>query len=360
MLTIEHQLKRCARAMGWAGLLVACAMSALAHPLGNPPGKMIDVHGTRMHLYCKGHGTPTVLLEAGLGGASLEWLPVMSQVARFTAVCVYDRAGYGWSDMGSYPRTSSQAVDELYGLLTNAGQRGPFILAGHSFGGYNAQLFARRYAFLTAGLVLVDASHPNQVERFQAPPFNIKTAPLSRFGLVQFGEMPPLHGRLSRQARLLMLYQFKHWKPRRTISDELLGFRDSARDLRRAPALPPIPLVVLTRGKRAWPLTPHGNLLEQLWIDLQSELAAQSPEVAHLVVRESGHMIHLEQPAMVAYGIALVFDAFNDTRPRQHADVPLVPAARRFDGVIANAVWWRDSLGVRGAGKMAPASIALQ
>lgn len=57
---------------------------------------------------------------------------------------------------------------------------------------------------------------------------------------------------------------------------------------------------------------------------------------------------------------APVLDAINDTRPRQHADVPLVPAARRFDGVIANAVWWRDSLGVRGAGKLAPASIALQ
>ncbi|MGD9600432.1 MAG: alpha/beta fold hydrolase [Gammaproteobacteria bacterium] len=329
--------------MGCVVVLALVLTGVAAHPLGPPPGRLVEVDGHRMHVFCRGHGAPTVVMDAGLGGASLEWQPVMQRVARFARVCVYDRAGYGWSDMGSYPRTSSIEVDELYLLLANAGIEGPFILAGHSFGGYNAQLFARRYAYLVAGLVLIDSSHPEQVERFQAPPYGVKTAPSSRFGLVQFGEMPPLHPNLSRQARLLTLYQHKHWKPRRAISYELLGFRDSAREVRSARNLPDVPLVVLTRGRRAWPATPQGDLLEQLWIDLQSELAAGSPEAAHLLVRGSGHMIHLEQPDMVAFGIALAIDA-----ARRHlatADSPPV-AARDFFGAISDAVWLRDSLGV--------------
>ncbi len=359
MHVFEHlALGRRLRVIAGVWLLAVCAMPVVAHPLGAPPGKLIDVHGTRLHLYCEGRGAPTVILDAGLGGASLEWLPVMQQVARFTEVCVYDRAGYGWSDMGAYPRTSSQEVEELYELLANTGRRGPYILAGHSFGGYNAQLFARRYPLLAAGLVLVDASHPSQVERFQAPPYRVNTAPSSRFGLVQFGEMPALHANLSRRARLLMLYQFKNWKPRRTISYELLGFRDSARELRNAQSLPPLPLVVLTRGKRAWPPTPHGDLLEQLWIDLQSELAAQSPESAHLIARDSGHMIHLEQPALVVYGIALVLDTVRDAQVGR-TSLPLGTATRRLVGAVEHAVWLRDSLGVRAASRVS-ASVALR
>jgi len=332
-------------AWGLCALLLAGALSAAAHPLGRAPGRLVDVNGHRLHIYCQGRGTPTVVLDAGLGGASLEWTDVMKRVATFTQVCVYDRAGYGWSDMGPFPRTSNREVDELYLLLGNAGIKGPYVMVGHSFGGYNAQLFARRYAYLVAGLVLVDASHPSQVERFQAPPYNVKTAPTSRFGLVQFGEMPPLHYNLSEGARLLMLYQFKHWKPRRTISYELLGFRDSARELREAPELLPMPLAVLTRGRRVWPLSAHGDQLEQLWIELQSELAAQSADSAHIVVREGGHMLHLEQSSMVAYGIALVFDAIN-AKQSGLAGMALPSAVRSFDGAIQNAVWLRDSLGV--------------
>lgn len=349
----------CSPALIAAALRALCvltcvvAMAAGAHPLGAPPGELVDVDGHLMHLYCQGRGTPTVVLDAGLGGASLEWSRVVRRVARFTQVCVYDRAGYGWSDMGDYPRTSAREVDELHQLLANAGLRAPYVLVGHSFGGYNAQLFARRYPSLVAGLILVDSSHPEQVERFQAPPYSVKTAPSSRFGLVQFGEMPPLHANLSQRARLLMLYQFKHWKPRRTVSYELLGFRDSARDVRAAPALPAIPLVVLTRGRRVWPATPHGDRLEQLWIELQSELAAQSPEAAHIVVRAGGHMLHLEQPGMVAYGIALVFDAVVAKQPGPGGDA-LPAAVRAFDGAIDNAVWLQDSLGVQ-----APARLAL-
>src|SRR5690606_17262306 len=96
---------------------------------------------------------------------------------------------------------------------------------------------------------------------------------------------------------------------RRYVGLELFGFRDSARELRAAQPLPPVPLVVLTRGKRVWPADRRGDGLEALWLELQADLAAQSPSAAHLVARRSGHQIQLEQPRLVAYAAELVIEA---------------------------------------------------
>ena len=222
---------------------------------------------------------------------------------------------YGWSEMGPYPRTSSRHADDLYLLQLAADLKPPYVLVGHSYGGYDMQLFARRYPYLVAGLVLVDASHPEQVERFAAPPYYLQIAPSSHFGIVQFGVRPKMPAGLSAAARAQVEFQFQNWRPRRTISWELLGFRQSEDELRREPGLPALPLVVLTRGKRVWPAGEQGDRLEQLWSTLQSELAHQSPTAAHLRASASGHQLHLEAPEAVAYAIDLATDTW-----RLHAD----------------------------------------
>ena len=107
------------------------------------PGRLVDVGGYRLHIYCAGEGMPSIIFDSGVGGFSLEWTRVQKVLARRTRVCTYDRAGYGWSDLGPLPRTSERITRELHTLLEKAGVAGPYILAGHSFGGYNAQLFAR-------------------------------------------------------------------------------------------------------------------------------------------------------------------------------------------------------------------------
>lgn len=301
--------------------------AASAHPLGDPPGRLVDIGGRRMHLYCIGRGAPTIVIDTGLGGTSLEWEAVMHRLGGPSRVCVYDRAGYGWSDMGPYPRTSSQHANDLYLLLTAAGEAGPYVLVGHSYGGYNMQLFARRYPFMVAGLVLIDASHPEQVDRFLAPPYNVRIAPSSSFGLVRFGDVPRPHPAMPKAARDLSYFQYRNWRPRRTLSYELLGWRESEAELRAEPALPPMPLVVLTRGRRVWPAGAHGDALEQLWIELQAELAAQSPSAAHLVARASGHQIHLDQPDLVAFAVALASDAW---RLRHGETAALTAASARW------------------------------
>src|SRR6266581_4556210 len=92
-----------------------------------PPGQLVDVNGHRLHLHCQGQGSPTVVLEAGLSHGAIEWGLVQPEVAKFTRVCAYDRAGHGWSEPGPLPRTSRRIAEELHTLLTRAGIEPPYV-----------------------------------------------------------------------------------------------------------------------------------------------------------------------------------------------------------------------------------------
>ncbi len=317
---------------------------ALAHAAAQTaPGLLIDVGGYRLHIACEGYGTPTVVFDAGLGGHAFEWRAVVERTREFTRVCTYDRAGYGWSDNGPLPRTSSVIANELYLLLTALDTDGPFILAGHSYGGYNMQLFARRYPYLVAGLVLVDSSHPTQVERFRAPPFNLNTAPTTRWGMVKFGRAPQPHASMPAAVKELVREQLSRWRTRRTLAHEFLGFRDSAAELRGAQRLAQIPVIVLSRGKRVWPTDNRGDQLEHLWMEMQTELAGESPYAAHIVATNSGHQIHLDQPDLVAYATAVL----TDIHRLNHGSDP--GAERQVLGVRESVdfeagIWLRDTL----------------
>ena len=127
------------------------------HP---PPGKLIDLGTHRLHAVEKGHGTPTVILEAGLMSTVLSWSEIQSTLAQSYRVVSYDRAGLGWSDLGPMPRTADRMVEELHALLERAAIPPPYVLAGHSFGGLTMPLFAARYPQETAGAVLVDPVAP--------------------------------------------------------------------------------------------------------------------------------------------------------------------------------------------------------
>ncbi len=124
-----------------------------------PPGKLVDLGGHELHVYCTGRGEPTVVVENGLGDFSFDWTLVESRVSRFTRICVYDRAGYAWSDVGPKPRTFAQINLELHDALEKLGEHGPFVLVGHSYGGPVVRNFATVYPAAVAGMVLVDAAH---------------------------------------------------------------------------------------------------------------------------------------------------------------------------------------------------------
>ncbi len=285
-----------------------------------PPGQLVDVGGYRLHIYCEGEGTPAVVMDAGLGGSALEWLPVQELLKNYTRACIYDRAGYGWSDPGPLPRTSSRIADELHLLLQEAATPGPYILVGHSFGGYNVQLFARRYGHLTAGVVLVDSSHPEQVQRFQALPIGYNLLPDNAGGLVIMSGRPTMPASMPEEAALKAELLLSRMQTRLTIANELIHFQASADEVHSADGMPPLPLVVLTRGvseRLRDDDSARAHLIEALWRQLQDELVELSPRSTQVIASESGHHIHVDQPDLVSNAALRVIEIWRHGGPAE-------------------------------------------
>lgn len=296
-------------------------------PLQNfsrPPGVMVDVGTHKMHLYCRGHGAPVVIFDSGIGGLSLEWVGIQRTLAQETRVCVYDRAGYGWSQYGPSPRTTSRITEELRRLLEQAELPSPYVLVGHSFGGYTAQLFARRYPGLTAAVALVDASHPLQALRFPALATRTERAVLAQVrDRWDVGAGMQLHRRTAlarpvlpenypEEARLQAMWLMSLTKTGRTLRRELADFEASGIEVEQEASFPDLPLVVLSRGRRTW--TEDNSVAvakEQAWSDLQRDLTGLSRRAVQVVGHESGHMLHLDQPELV---VAAVLQLIHDYR----------------------------------------------
>jgi pimeloyl-ACP methyl ester carboxylesterase len=295
--------------------------------LVHPPGRRFDIGGIDLHLYCVGEGSPTVVLDAGLGGFSLEWAPVQLPLSTELRICSYDRAGYGWSDAVRGRRTTVAIVTELRQLLDVAGERGPFVLVGHSFGGYTVQGFAQRFPEDTAGLVLVDASHPAQHDRLPRR-------------LADEGQKQPTRGRRLQTATPTLpdgfpteyaevayhlMYARKAVGAQRK---ELADFDASGRQLQSGGPLPPVPLIVLTRGLRVWPRDDFGDEMERVWTELQNDLTRVAGPSAHWYALQSGHYIHLDEPAIVIEAVkAVVLAARNATTPNPRPAAATTEAA---------------------------------
>src|SRR6266851_4843660 len=241
-----------------------------------PPGQLVRVNKGRMHIHVTGKGTPTVVFESGMGASCLSWTLVQPQVAQFARAVSYDRAGHGWCDPARKPRTARQIAQELHTLLDATGVPGPYVLVGHSFGGYVNRAFAHLYRNEVVGMVLVDSLHPAEwenpiPEQLRMIEVGLRyawiAAWLARLGLVRYC--------LARLAR---------GSPR-------LGWA-------AASSLGDLPLVVLSGDHHAAPYT--------AW---QRELAQLSSRGRHLVASDSGHWIHLDHPELVTQAIREVVAA---------------------------------------------------
>jgi pimeloyl-ACP methyl ester carboxylesterase len=139
-----------------AGVTYQSVATALERRKFPYPGRLIEVGDHQLHLHCVGQGTPTVVLEASAAGMSVGWSWVQDDLAKTTRVCSYDRAGLGWSEAGENGYRANRVPDELHTLLERAGERGPFVIAGHELGASFARMYASRFRDETAALVLVD------------------------------------------------------------------------------------------------------------------------------------------------------------------------------------------------------------
>lgn len=223
-----------------------------------------------------GSGGPVVVFENGLGGSWGTWKFVQEDVEKFTETFSYNRAGYKGTPQPEGTRDSDTVVRELRALLAERGLSPPYLLVGSSLGGLYMQYYARNFPDEVAGLVLIDSSHWDQ------------TARMPRKGL-------------SRVVGAVM----EGILIRGVAKDESNAFEITQRQVRESPPLHPMPFIVLTAG-----------LQGELWQELQRELADQIPGSRHMIVENSGHLIHQDQPDAVS-------DAIHDIVDLLRKDVPI-------------------------------------
>ncbi|RPI55187.1 MAG: alpha/beta hydrolase [Acidobacteria bacterium] len=290
------------------------------------PGALAPVGRHRLHYRCDGDGMPGVVLDAGIAASSLSWARVQPEVARFTRVCSYDRAGLAWSDLSTTPRSISTLVDELRQVIDHAGIAAPYVLVGHSFGGLVIRAFARAHLADVAGLVFVDPLHPEEWSMPSAEERRVLRGgiflsrvgeQLARVGLVRFllsrltGGAPGLPRRVSRmfgpRASALLVNIVgevqklpeevlpavqEHWsnpKAFRGMWQHLAALPSASAEMMRGiDAFGDMPLIVLSAGRR------HPR-----WLAADASLARSSTNGRHLVSPGSGHWVHLDDPALV-------------------------------------------------------------
>ena len=276
-----------------------------------PPGDLFDIGSHKLHLYCVGSGQPTVLLEAGLGGFSLEWVTIQQMLGNEFRACSYDRAGYGWSEFGPNPRTTDQIVDELARLLRAADEPPPYLLVGHSFGGYVVQAYLRSRPRDVAGIVLVDSSHPEQ-DRYLPPPPPVQ--PRMSGARVRMVSRPTLPNHYPREVRNLAYHLMGTRKSSRTQREELRFMRKSGRRVLEAGNPPPeVPVAVVARAFYVDPgdgSNGHSTQddLERIWQSLQENLG-HLYRVETIRAQHSGHFVHLDQPWLIIDTIKDVISA---------------------------------------------------
>ncbi len=281
------------------------------------PGRLVSIGAHRLHMHCLGQGTPAVIMDAGLGGNSVDWVAVHPALARDTRVCTYDRAGNGWSESGPLPRTSKRIALELHALLEVSDVPPPYVLVGHSFGGYNIRMFANRFPDETAGLVLVDASHEDQFDRFRQKDIGLNTAPRGRFIIRSAPRVP---AGMPAEAKAVSQSLLSRRNALLAVQAELSAFIDSAEQVRQASELPDVPLVVITRGKRLFPHTEIGDRMERAWLELQTDLVRLTSQGTQVIARLSGHYVHLDEPEVVIEGILKVVHGYRTKLARRARD----------------------------------------
>lgn len=295
-----------------------------------PPGRLIDIGGRKLHLFCTGTGSPTVILMAGGGAFSIDWALVEPKIAQETRVCSYDRAGLAWSDPGPADETVEQTVSDLHILLNNAGEQGPYLLVGASIGGIYIQAYQRAFPKEVAGLVFTNSS--NRIGRlvngkpgliWDLTEDQIRSTfplPASAKGHAPTSENDPFD-RLPADLRTVRLWLdnqlWQKWDPTKETSESTLSWRreflrEFAETDSKDHPLGSLPVVVLASDPPAPEAERHSHDQAGPRLDFLSS------NTLHVTATGSGHEIHLYLPDVVSKTLVRAVSAIRNGTPLSH------------------------------------------
>lgn len=281
-------------------------------------GRMVDLGGRRLHLNCQGSGSPTVIVENGGGSFSVEWALVQPEVSKSTRICVYDRAGYAWSDRGPTVDGIEQIMDDLNLLLRKAQIEPPYIFVGASLGCIYSRAYQRRFPERVKGLVFVDGTHDEGITFLAGgvrTPISLLTSDKLADAFAEYQRLAPkpAAGRADTCPLDRLppeLWRARHWALQKLITEVGLlpnslpvaeSWRQEFTALRKqrlssAYPLGALPLVALERGEGA----------DEAWHAQQLQLSTLSSAGRLIQAEKSGHMIHLYRPDLVIEAIRSV------------------------------------------------------
>jgi pimeloyl-ACP methyl ester carboxylesterase len=297
-------------------------------------GQLVDIGGRKIQIDCRGQGSPTVVLETGMDIlGSLSWAAVHDEIAQTTRVCAYSRAGILWSDPNTATVDINSIAQDLHEALIKSGETGPWVMVGHSAGGPSTMIFTSMYESEVAGLVFVDASHPDQIEPMQKIGISLDPTPpmlillsevLARIGVVRLMLMAMPEGNTIPNAPPLVNQVLGAYLPQ-NVGPFLKGLQSNDAEITAAGNFRNLgdrPLVVLTGTQKSSSEELQAAGMSQaqeierqtLWNQFQADLATWSTHSRHEIVPDASHYIQFDRPDVV---IKAVREVVMDVRQNQ-------------------------------------------
>lgn len=280
--------------LAMAGMIYQTAATESDERKYPPPGVLVNINGYKMHIYCVGDGSPTVILDAANMGTVSNWAWIQPEVAKETGVCAYDRADSGWSDLSPQPNDTKQNAEALYTLLSHANVPGPYVLVGHSFGGLYVRMYAEMYPDEVVGMAFIEGTLPDGLRALgkpdvmpNAPDADMMDATpfISRLGILRLVRFPatdpdlPEPQRSELQSYLASTKLAESLKRQYHLFPTLLA---QVRPLYKAGSLGDIPVAVIVGSEG------DGGIEE--WRDLFAQQAALSTNNKTIIVDGANHL----------------------------------------------------------------------
>jgi pimeloyl-ACP methyl ester carboxylesterase len=289
-----------------------------------PPGQTFLVDGHTMRIECSGSGSPTIILDAGLGNDGLIWGGVQPVLAKTTRVCSYDRAGFGWSDTLSPPRDADHIAVELHGLLAAAQITGPVVLMGHSISGIYIRDYATRYPENVAGLIFVDGSTPlqnrNRLFKPHPDPAPSRLGALWKKATIAAG-IPRLLGACSRplpgfgaQAARLQAEDQCHDRSA-AVAAELGSFDRSGEETVHTGPYGTLPILILSQDPAHTAVQGQPVAVVKEWNQMQEDLKLLSTRSRRIIAKGSSHYIHGDRPDLIEKEVPIFIQQIRGATP---------------------------------------------